>query len=320
MVQSYTSICNRRVQGRPEHQEISCSRECVGASFGCLDFFCSDHEFCGTSRYGDPYCMCRAIYAKPFRESGTYTLPVHCGLTSTSISLVTCLLEETGFSPLELRLQDPSCEGHMDPHTHMLTFSYEHNRPCGAQVQSSFSQTVYKNAIVFSNSSSNVITRQQDFHVSFECVYANTKELSQLYTAVQNSVSIHSSGFRDRMVQMNLYLDQNLSRLVGPKEMIELNTKVWLEVKALDGRRNLKLLSCWSTPTPAADGPVRHHLVQKSCPNPDDGTVLVEKNGVDISSVVSFRMFQFLGNSNIIHISLHVCVSPCPMDCPSASV
>lgn len=44
----------------------------AGASDLCQDYYCSDHEFCGVAYSGEPYCSCRAIFAKPYKESRSY--------------------------------------------------------------------------------------------------------------------------------------------------------------------------------------------------------------------------------------------------------
>ncbi|KAK3559688.1 hypothetical protein QTP86_017672 [Hemibagrus guttatus] len=57
------------------------------------------------------------------------------------------------------------------------------------------------------------------------------------------------------------------------------------------------------------------------CPNPNDGTVAVLRNGVSTSSYFSFRMFTFTGFSTKIylHCQVHLCLqktSNCALSCP----
>ena len=47
----------------------------------------------------------------------------------------------------------------------------------------------------------------------------------------------------------------------------------------------------------------------RRCPNPEDGTVEVVRNGLSISSIFSFRMFTFDGYPSQVYLycSLHLC-------------
>lgn len=39
----------------------------------CQDLICGDHEFCGGNAKGETACLCRAIFADPFRSTDSYS-------------------------------------------------------------------------------------------------------------------------------------------------------------------------------------------------------------------------------------------------------
>ena len=48
--------------------------------------------------------------------------------------LAGCLLDDKGIDFSTLQLKDPSCKGHMDPQSHLVTFSFDSSAPCGTEV------------------------------------------------------------------------------------------------------------------------------------------------------------------------------------------
>lgn len=150
------------------------------------------------------------------------------------------------------------------------------------------------------------------------------------------------------------YTDPDRTEAILPSTNVQLDQKVWMELKAdgLDENMVLVTDSCWATDQPAPTGSLRYDLVIKGCetqrcarwlnlslwllaspchvcffmflsrcPNPADQTVQVEGNGVGTSNYFSFNMFQFSGKTGdvFLHCRLQLCVgqsNTCEPVCP----
>ncbi|KAF3840492.1 hypothetical protein F7725_006354 [Dissostichus mawsoni] len=95
---------------------------------------CSDHEFCGAEMWSSSRCLCRAGFASKYRATKSLGDPTVCRQDSASVVLAGCLLDDKGIDFSTLHLKDPSCKGHMDPQSHLVTFSFNRSAPCGTEV------------------------------------------------------------------------------------------------------------------------------------------------------------------------------------------
>ncbi|XP_034080993.1 alpha-tectorin-like [Gymnodraco acuticeps] len=270
---------------------------------------CSDHEFCGAQMWSSSRCFCRAGFASKYRATKSLGEPPVCRQGSATVTLAGCLLAEKGIDFSTLHLKDPSCKGHMDPQSHLVTFSFDSNT-CGTEVMKNGSQIVYENSIVLSNrSSAGVITRQDQLKIDFSCFYKQPEVKSVPFTIRDSSVVQHIvSGKWSYTLTMKAFSDAGLLQPVGPKTEILLNQKVWLQLDA-----NMVAMvtdSCWATNQASPDDSLRYDLIINGCPNPADDTVQMQGNGQGTSSVFSFNMFEFSGASSEIY--LHCKLELCP--------
>jgi len=60
--------------------------------------------------------------------------PPVCRQGSATVTLAGCLLADKGIDFSTLHLKDPSCKGHMDPQSHLVTFSFDSSNTCGTEV------------------------------------------------------------------------------------------------------------------------------------------------------------------------------------------
>ncbi|KAI4800680.1 hypothetical protein KUCAC02_009523 [Chaenocephalus aceratus] len=260
---------------------------------------CSDHEFCG-EEFGSTRCFCRALFASKYNATKSLGDPTVCRQDLASAVLAGCLLDDKGIDFSTLHLKDPSCKGHMDPKSHLVTFSFNSSAPCGMEVMRNNSQLVYENSIMSSNSSSGgVITRSDQIQIDFSCKYTQPEQLV--------------SGEWNYTLTMSSFIDASLLQLVGTDTEILLNQKVWLQLEAVGLDANMVAMvtdSCWATNQASPDSNLRYDLILNGCPNPADDTVQMQVNGQGTSSVFSFNMFEFSGASSEIY--LHCKLELCP--------
>uniref|UniRef100_A0A3Q2DAL5 Alpha-tectorin-like n=1 Tax=Cyprinodon variegatus TaxID=28743 RepID=A0A3Q2DAL5_CYPVA len=275
----------------------------------CQDRTCSDHEFCGEKSVGgDNRCFCRAIFASKYRDQNALGDPTVCNQTSGSLTLVNCLLEDEGLDYIALHLKDPTCRGHMDEETHLVTFSFSDINRCGTEVMSSNNQIIYQNTISNHNSSSSIITRKDQVFIDFSCVY-----MKEAMKAFKVRSRFSTSGVWNYTLTMKAYTDAARTRPVDSNTEVRLDEKIWVELKTegLDGDLiSVVTESCWATNQESETGSLRYDLIKNGCANPADPTVTVEGNGEGTSSYFSFNMFQFSGKSGNIylHCKLQLCI------------
>ncbi|XP_035531005.1 IgGFc-binding protein-like [Morone saxatilis] len=276
----------------------------------CQDKICSAHEFCA-EKTG---CLCRAIFASPYRSTDTLGDPTVCSQNSASLTLVGCLLAEKGIDYSALHLKDQNCTGQMDKLTNMVTFSFNSSSTCGTEVSTSNSQLIYKNAIMTQNSS-DIIIRNSQFYIDFSCFYTQPG-IKSVGLRIRHSSVIKQiiSGTWNYTLTMKAYTDAGRTQAVESNSKIQLNQKIWVELETdgLDGNSVAVVTdSCWATNQASPNGSVKYDLIKKGCANSADQTVKVEGNGQGTSNYFSFNMFQFSGNSTdlYLHCKLDLCVT-----------
>nr|XP_054590338.1 uncharacterized protein LOC107396477 [Nothobranchius furzeri] len=287
--------------------------ECSSPDAFCQDQTCIDNEFCGETSGGETRCFCRSIFASPYREISALGTPTVCSQNSASLTLIGCLLAEKGFDYSALHLRDPTCTGQVDEKTHMVTFSFNSNS-CGTQVMTNSTEIIYKNTIMAQNSSSDIITRQDQVHIDFSCIQTQP-DLKTVAFRIRDSsvVQVITSGPWTYTLTMKAYTDASRTQAVDPSTEVQLNQKIWVEL-ATDGLDanvvSLVTESCWATNEASPDGGLRYDLILNSCPNVADQTVTMQGNGQGTSNYFSFNMFQFSGSSGEIylHCKLQLCV------------
>ncbi|XP_070849848.1 uncharacterized protein [Chaetodon trifascialis] len=274
----------------------------------CQGRICSDHEFCAETLSGEIGCFCRAIFAFPYKSNDTLGDPTVCEENSASLTLVGCLLEEKGIDYTILHLNDPTCTGQMDEEDHMVTFSFNSSDPCGTEVTSNNSLLIYMNTITGNNSSSENITRQDQFYIDFSCFYTQP-DVNTVTFRIKDSSVIQKiiSGTWNYTLTMKAYTDGDLLQAVDSNTEVQLNQKIWLvlETDGLDdGLVAVVTDSCWAT---NQAGSLRYNLIKDGCAT--DQTVDVEENGEGTSSRFSFNIFQFSRSSS--DVSVHCKVNLC---------
>ncbi|XP_038591172.1 alpha-tectorin-like [Micropterus salmoides] len=288
---------------------------CSAPSNPCLDLYCSTNEFCGET-FGDTSCVCRATFASKYKATNSLGDPTVCTQDSAALTLAGCLLQEKGIDYTALHLNDPTCTGHMDSKTHMVTFSFDSTDACGVKVTTNGSQVIYKNTIMTRNASvDTVITRGNQVEIDFSCFYTQP-DLKNVAFLIKDGSVVQQivSGAWNYTLKMNAYSDAGLTQLVGPTTKIGLNQKIWMALKTEGLDDNMVAVvtdSCWATSESSPDSVPRYELITKGCKNPADKTVNINGNGVGTSNAFSFNMFEFAGKSSEIylHCKLQLCVT-----------
>ncbi|TKS67827.1 Pancreatic secretory granule membrane major glycoprotein GP2 [Collichthys lucidus] len=178
------------------------------------------------------------------------------------------------------------------------------------------SQIIYKNSIMTRNiSMSGFINRHDRVHIDFSCHYRQPETKNLAIRIKDSSVTQQIiSGEWYYNLSMNAYTNPERTEPIQPDTYIELNKKIWVELKTEGlNEEMIQLLtdSCWATDQPLPNGSLRYDLVIKGCPNPTDKTVNVVGNGLGTSNFFSFNLFQFAGKTTTdiyFHCKVELCV------------
>ncbi|XP_072233021.1 alpha-tectorin-like [Leuresthes tenuis] len=307
---AYARACH---QNSSALEEWWSAAQCPPPEDFCQDKMCSDHEFCGEIR-GKTGCLCRAIKASKYRESGTLGDPTVCTQNSALVSLLGCLLEEDNIDYTHLHLIDETCKGEKDEESHMVTFSFTSTDTCGAVITANGSNIIYKNSILSQNTSSDVIVRQDQTAIDFSCTHTQPEIKTVAFRIKDSSVVIElKSGAWNYTLTMKAYTDAGRTQVLDSSTDVVLNQKIWVELETDGLDEDLVAVvtdSCWATSQESSSSTPRYDLIQDGCPNTADQTVEVEGNGEGTFNYFSFNMFQFSGSSSevYLHCKLELCV------------
>uniref|UniRef100_A0A3B3B7F3 ZP domain-containing protein n=1 Tax=Oryzias melastigma TaxID=30732 RepID=A0A3B3B7F3_ORYME len=324
--QPYINACNETLCKYPDVDGLRCqfiqayAKACEKSQVNlqswmtepvCGDRICNSHEFCGEINYNGG-CRCREIFAFVYRQSNLLGGPTVCKDNNASLSLVGCLLNEKSIDYTLLHLNDKNCTGVMDPDSHMVTFGFNGDS-CGTKVTETSNQIIYKNGIMTSNGSSEVITRQDEIYIEFSCI--NKKpEMQTVVFRIQGSTVVQyiKSEVWNYSVTMKAFTDGSRTQVLTPDSEVKLNQRIWVELET-DGLNgdlvSVVTDSCWATDNQMSNSTPKYDLIMDGCANPDDQTVYVGGNGEGTSNYFSFNMFRFSRSTGevYLHCKLQLC-------------
>ncbi|MED6264655.1 hypothetical protein CHARACLAT_016962 [Characodon lateralis] len=281
---------------------------------------------------------CSSVYE---RTPDNSDLMVQCGATVITIELNLCTAQWAGFNSSSLALNgnhiNPACLGSVDESVnppilrYRLPVNNSMDNPCRQSLQivdevpdpagpfSSFSNiqsVIITSYIDTSKSDVGIISYSTDLYYYFSCRYP-LEYLINNTEIVASSVSVattsNNGSFID-MLKMSVFNDTNYRYpLVVPSTGLELRTKVFVEVKAvnLTGNFNVLLDHCFATPSP-------YNMTQKDQYNFFAGCEVstrtsVTRNGLSNVARFNFEAFRFVQHKDqekssiYLHCILRLC-------------
>ncbi|KAK2885958.1 hypothetical protein Q8A67_016795 [Cirrhinus molitorella] len=274
----------------------------------CDTLDCHGNEVC---HFRDGYgCGCLEG-ERPNPE--TFDAMEFCAGSTGTISLSRCQLFESGFPPEILHLNDPNCKGISENGRVLFHFDNE-GHVCGSTLSSNGTHFIYQNTIQ-STFPTAVITRERWINISFSCAYPLIQTLSmpKEIHAEHSVLSIDLPSWGTYQIRMIPYHDAQFIIPYEGNVEVQVNQQMYVEVEVegVDRSQIATVLdNCWATPVNDIDYQIRWNLIVRECPNPEDGTVEVLRNGIDTSSRFSFRMFTFTRASDqiFLHCQMHLCL------------
>ncbi|XP_032083371.1 alpha-tectorin-like [Thamnophis elegans] len=293
----------------------------------CLDLACGDNEWCG-ERGGKWGCFCHKSYSPTERADYDYQLT--CTSSGSTVSLSRCLLFTDGFPAERLHLADHSCKGSLVGDR--LVFHFDAvQKTCGTQMEVNTTHAIYTNVVQghLENTYGGTISRDRFLFLRFSCAFPlniNLSMASVIYPIHDIINMTVSSGQGRYQAIMTLYQDPEYSKPFAQSPIVlTVNHRAYVGIKILGAdptRFVVTLSSCWATPGRDPSSSIRWDLITNQCPNPQDGTVHVEEDGVSLLGRFSFSVFTFIADSEevYLHCRIRLCnfwMAKCTLNCHS---
>ncbi|XP_072568880.1 alpha-tectorin-like [Paramormyrops kingsleyae] len=306
-VATYEAACNLQALQIPEwRSDLLCP-----PADPCAGLNCMEDEWCGENNgvYG---CFCNEG-----NNSTDFDAEETCFSSSGTMSLSRCQLFEAGFPTNVLHLNDISCNGTVEDGRVVFQFDNDGNI-CGTNVINNGTHLIYQNTIYGETSPhTSVISRERRLVLQFYCAYPVEKSLSMpigihpLESVLNKSLP---GGTGQYQVRMSPYLNSDFNSPVTASTLdLPLNERLYVavEVIGMDERQISTVIdSCWATPINDPSSGIRWDLIIHECPNREDGTVVINQNGVSTTSRFSFNVFAFNNNASMVylHCQIHLCI------------
>ncbi|XP_053550225.1 uncharacterized protein LOC128641725 [Bombina bombina] len=288
--------------------------------FDCSSASCSPDEECGNIN-GVTGCHCKldpqAIYGLESNiDKELNNLELVCDSNLIKISYSRCLLERMGYDTSTIHLNDYSCMSVIE-RGYMSKVKIEmipRQGSCGAQLHVNDTHITYGNTVYLSPKSNGLIKRHEAL-INFYCSYPKNMDVS-LWVAVNpiiSSVNFTVGGTGTYSAKMALFKDPSYSSpYEGPEVWLTTESLLYVGVMVEEAKGSqfvLIMKNCYATPTAENWHPMKYYIIRNSCPNRDDPTIYVEKNGESSEGRFKIQVFKFLGNYEqvYLHCQIRLC-------------
>ncbi|XP_078518825.1 uromodulin-like [Lissotriton helveticus] len=282
---------------------------------GCSD--CTEEEECRIIN-GVEGCHCRnELYSS---DVSSLQPQLQCESSFMKISFSTCQLKHLGLDPHNIHLRDYNCTAFEDRSgTGLMSLVTEvQSGSCGTYYEKNDTYATYINTVFLTSDTSEIIIRDQEVRVNFNCSYPLDMliSLDVSFQPIISSLDINIGSTGKFTLKMAAYSDALFSSPYEGTE-IQLSTKSMLYIGVIitggdPSRFRLLMKNCYATPSMDPEDSTKYFIIKNSCPNPQDHTVTVIQNGGDLLGQFSVQLFKF--NSYYSYVYMHCEVSFCDND------
>ncbi|XP_008294517.1 zona pellucida-like domain-containing protein 1 [Stegastes partitus] len=259
---------------------------------------------------------------------------VDCGPSVITLEVNYCTAQWAGFNATELSLNgnhnNTDCQGSIDTSVdppiirYQLPVNHSQSNPCRQSLQivdeapdptGPFSSFLSIQSVIITGfidtprSDQGVISYSTDLYYHFSCRYPLEYLLNNTQIAA-SSVSVATSenngSFIDTL-KMSVFNDTDYGYpLLVPSAGLELRTRIYVEVKAINltGNFNVLLDHCFGTPTPYNMSQNEQHNFFTGCTV--DGRVNVTSNGLSKVARFNFEAFRFVAHRDKAKSSIYL--------------
>uniref|UniRef100_A0A667YBN7 Si:dkey-103g5.3 n=1 Tax=Myripristis murdjan TaxID=586833 RepID=A0A667YBN7_9TELE len=262
-------------------------------------------------------------------------LIVECGTSVITLEVNLCTAQWAGFDPTGLALNGEhnktECQGSIDTSVdppiirYQLPVNHSQENPCRQSLQvrwcpvysfSTIQSVIITGYIDTPSSDQGIISYSTDLYYHFSCRYP-LEYLINNTQIVASSVSVATSDNNGTFIdtlKMSVYNDTNYNYpLMVPSTGLQLRTKIYVEVKAINLTGNFHLLldHCFATPSSYNLTNNEQHNFFTGC-SVDQRTSVIS-NGLSTNARFNFEAFRFVEHrdqdksSIYLHCILRLC-------------
>ncbi|XP_032366918.1 zona pellucida-like domain-containing protein 1 [Etheostoma spectabile] len=261
-------------------------------------------------------------------------MSIECGASMITVTINLCTVQWAGFFSTDLALNGKhntsECKGSSDTNANPPVIHYQlpvnqsQDNPCRQSLQivneapdptgpfssfSSIQSVIITGFIDTIRSDQGVISYSTDLYYHFSCRYPLEYLLNNTQI-VASSVSVattdNNGTFIDTL-KMSVFNDSNYGfPLVVPSTGLELQTKIYVEVKAVNLTGNFYVLldQCFATPSPYNMSQNEQHNFFAGCSVEEKTSVT--RNGVSTVARFNFEAFRFVQHRNLAKSSIYL--------------
>ncbi|XP_054854871.1 IgGFc-binding protein-like [Eublepharis macularius] len=291
----------------------------------CIDVACGANEWCGEQKetWG---CFCHKDYSPA--QLADYDYQLTCHGSNSFVSFSRCLLFTDGFPSERVQLADPTCTGTLVGDRLFFHFDVV-RKTCGTTVEVNATHAVYSNVVQghVENTYGGVISRDRFLFLRFSCTFPLNMNLTMASVVhpIQDIVNATlASGQGSYQAIMALYEDPQYSKPFTQSPVpLTVNRRVYvgISISGADPTRFVMTLSsCWATPDGDPSSSIQWDLITNQCPVLQDGTVVVEEDGISLLGRFSFSIFSFIPDLEemYVHCRIRLCsfrTANCTVNC-----
>ncbi|XP_069547516.1 zona pellucida-like domain-containing protein 1 [Brachyistius frenatus] len=281
---------------------------------------------------------CSSLYE---RNPDNSDLMVDCGTSMITLEINLCTAQWSGFNTTDLALNgnhnNTECQGSVDTSVdppiirYQLPINHSQDNPCRQSLQivdevpdptGPFSNFLNIQSVIITGyidtprSDQGMISYATDLYYHFSCRYP-LEYLINNTQIVASSVSVATSDNNGTFIdtlKMSVFNDSDyVHGLIVPSTGLELRSRIYVEVKAINLTGNFHLLldHCFGTPTPYNMSQSEQHNFFTGCSN--DQRTAVTSNGLSKVAQFNFEAFRFVQHrdqaksSIYLHCILRLC-------------
>ncbi|XP_078509937.1 alpha-tectorin-like [Lissotriton helveticus] len=301
---SYEEVCKLHgVMVPPWRALLQCPEEDP-----CEPLMCTGSEWCG-ERNGEFGCFC--YYDYDDHQKANYDMVLSCAGRHSQVSLSRCLLFTYAIQLNSLHLEDKHCTGTLFDDRLLFTFDSV-RRTCGTQVEVNITHTTYNNLIQDHIKVGGAVGRHS-VHLPFSCAYSLTVNLipprgvTPVQTIVSTKLPDDHGLYKTTML---LYQDPKYRQhFTQTPIQLSVDNTVYAGLSISGANPTMFVLTiaeCWATASNDSSSGIRWDLITNQCPNPREGQIVIEEDGVSTIGRFSFSVFKFIDQSKQVYLHCKV--------------
>ncbi|KAM4723143.1 uncharacterized protein WCC33_009370 [Rhinophrynus dorsalis] len=200
-------------------------------------------------------------------------------------------------------LDDPRCLVTSNSTHHIASVAYN---SCGTKTEETEDYIVFSNRATSFHNTTDVITRNHQFAIPFNCSFPKKNRLSNAFHSQKAAYEFTEAGFGNFTYKFQFYADEQFIDIQTQYPLeVWLRDELYMEIQVTSSVPNVELFveSCRATPHDDPNDPVFYDIILDGCLK--DETVVVYP-GTRTRARFGMEAFAFIGNYEEVYLSCTV--------------